>query len=398
MKHYLKIIKRITVILLIVVIIFCLACGCDWGWNWRGPYHHAAILSTPKKTVLVGEETYSLIDEKLYKHNNGQLEKINLNYDQNPDENARDLASGNGKLYLVIHNEIFSLQDDKLNLIYSGSSIYSLTADKGNIYFVMFQEEIENKYKYELCSYDLELKTKETLCEFSSVENHFVVNSKIIAIGNLLLFMDERMNLFWVDSLAEQNRASLCLYPFMDDVKMFERISFALGEDIAYLEIVEQGVRFQYKQNVYEYLLQANQLRLYPIVKVIEGKVYFALNDWLKKEDCQERTDCICQYHSSMLIAFDLENKQFSIEKQIGEREIFVDFDKDECIYYAKGAIYKNESVLRQLQEIYPDVPYKIVEGTMLPRPVYELKLAYNFGQLNYLLIDNHDYLLNEYA
>ena len=254
------------------------------------------------------------------------------------------------------------------------------------------------KYKYELCSYDLESKTKETLYEFSSIESHFVVNSKMIAIGERLLFMDERMNLFWADSLGERNRTSMCLYPYMDDVKMFERISFALGEDIAYLEIVEQGVHFQYMEDVYEYPLQANQLRLYPIVKVIEGKVYFALNDRLKKEDCQERTDCICQYHSSMLIAFDLENKQFSIEKQIGEREIFIDFDKDVCSYYAKGAIYKNEGVLKQLQEIYPDVPYKIVEGTMLPPPVYELKLAYNLGQLNYLLIDNHDYLLSEYA
>lgn len=395
MKSYNKI---KSILCCFIVIIFCLACGCDWGWNWRGPYHHAAIFSTPKKTVLVGEETYSLIDEKLYKHNNGQLEKINLNYDQNLDENARDLASDNGKLYLVIHNEIFSLKDDKLNLIYSGDPIYSLMVDNKKIYFVMFKEQIEDQYKYELCSYDLESQTKETLCEFFSEESHFVVNSKIIAIGDRLLFIDERMNLFWVDSLGKQNRTSLCLYPFMDDVKMFERISFVLGEDIAYLEIVEQGVRFQYMENVYEYPMQANQLRLYPIVKVIEGKVYFAVNDRLKKEDCQERTDCICQYHASMLIAFDLETKQFSLKKQIGDREIFIDFDKDECIYYAKGAIYKNESVLKQLQEIHPDVSYKIVEGAMLPRPVYELKLAYNLGRLNYLLIDYHDYLSSEYA
>ena len=69
---------------------------------------------------------------------------------------------------------------------------------------------------------------------------------------------------------------------------------------------------------------------------------------------------------------------------------------KNEYIYYSKGAVYKNESVLTQLQELIPDISYKIVEGN--PLPLYDLKIAYNREELNYLLDDNRIYLSNEYA
>ena len=134
--------------------------------------------------------------------------------------------------------------------------------------------------------------------------------------------MDERMNLCWVDSLQEQNRIVPRDILVVNDGHITEKIafelsfSFVLEEKIARLEVVEQGVEFQYLDKVYEYPIQTNNLRLYPIVKVIDNKVYFAVNDWSQKEDC-ERTDCVCRYNASMLIVFDLANEQFSLQKQI---------------------------------------------------------------------------------
>ena len=83
MKKSFKFFKRVVLVSLVVVNLFCF-CGCSWllsyGWDWRGPYHHAALIDVPKKTVSVGDETYSLINEKIYKHINGTLEFIQFNY------------------------------------------------------------------------------------------------------------------------------------------------------------------------------------------------------------------------------------------------------------------------------------------------------------------------------
>lgn len=398
MRKYFTELKRIIVVFLVVVNCCCFVCGCDWGWDWRGPYHHAAIVSTPKKTVAVGEDVYSLIDKKLYKHNNGRLEFIDLYYYPAGNRPAVDLASDNEKLYLACNNKIFSLENDGLSLVHSTTTVYSLEINNGKIYYVGHKEYVDREKKYALYSYEIESQTQEVICEFLGVQGSFEkVRPQLITVDNRLLFINEQMHLSWVDSIDEQNRASICLRPYIDDLKMYEEISFVLEEDIAYLKTIEQGVEFQYLDKVYEYPIQTNNLRLYPIVKVIDNKVYFAVNDWSQKEDC-ERTDCVCRYNASMLIVFDLANEQFSLQKQIGEKDVFIDFSKDECIYYSKDSVYKNDSIIKMVGEIQPGVFYKIVEGVPRPRPVYELKLAYFGGNLNYVLYENIDSLSTEYA
>ena len=396
MRRYSKVFTRIAVILIVAINLLYFTCGCSWGWNWRGPYHHAAIVSTPKKTVSVTEETYSLIEDRLYKHTNGQLEYIAINHYPHGNMSIRDIASNSETLFLVADGTIFSLENSDLKEIYHSSGIQSLIIDEGIIYYIRLKETVNDRCKFELCSYNLSLQENKMINEFFDIESYYDVTPKMITIGEKSLFMDRTQNLFWMDSLGEQNRVSKYGIRFVGGpLNMFDKLYFALEENVACLEIVEQGVRFQYMDKVYEYPIQANQLRLYPIVKLIENKVYFAVNDWLQKEDC-ERTDCICRYNASMLISFDLETKQFSLQKQIGERDIFIDFSKNEYIYYSKGAVYKNESVLTQLQELIPDISYKIVEGN--PLPLYDLKIAYNREELNYLLDDNRIYLSNEYA
>ena len=404
MKKYLKKFICITIILLVCVFIGGNICGRSWvvdfmvsKWAWRGPYHHAAIVSTPKKTVSVGEEIYSLINSHLYRHNNGQLEHIELNYDFLGNMKANDIAGDHENLYLASHKNIFSLKNDGLKLIHADFEIYSLAIDGEKIYYVTYTERKEDKYTYALCSYDLSAKMVERLYEFLNNEHIYDVRSQIFTIGNRLLFMDERMNLFWVDSLNQQNRISTNFTKFADNKSfMVAKTSFVMEEDIARLEIVTRGVRLVYMNKVYEYPLQANNLRLYPIVKVIDNKVYFAVNDWSQKKDC-ERNDCICGYNSSMLLTFNLGNKQFALQKQLEAQEVFVDFSKDKCIYYSRGIVYRNESKLKEGIEIKPCAQYKIV-GAVSPIPAYELKLAYHSGRLHYLLSDNRAYLKAEYA
>lgn len=412
MRKYFTELKRIIVVLLSVVNICCFACGCERGWDWQGPYHHAAVVSTPKKTIVAGKKVYSLINEKLYKHNDGQLELIEFYRTSYGGLRISDVASDGENLFLVSYGSIFSLINKELtHIVYLDSddlisikdtAIETLLVENEEIYYVAFKERIGDKYKYEVCSYDLRTKTGETIYEFFNFQNPLRnVDSKIIEVEDRLLFMDERMNLCWVDSLQEQNRIVPRDILVVNDGHITEKIafelsfSFVLEEKIARLEVVEQGVEFQYLDKVYEYPIQTNNLRLYPIVKVIDNKVYFAVNDWSQKEDC-ERTDCVCRYNASMLIVFDLANEQFSLQKQIGEKDVFIDFSKDECIYYSKDSVYKNDSIIKMVGEIQPGVFYKIVEG--VPRPVYELKLAYFGGNLNYVLYENIDSLSTEYA
>ena len=208
--------------------------------------------------------------------------------------------------------------------------------------------------------------------------------------------MNERMNLFWVDELGEQNRISTS-YSRFEGTSMLGEISFVLEEKIAKLKIVEEGICFEYLDETYEYPIQANALRLYPIVKVIENKIYFAVNDWVQKEDC-EKPDCLCGYNKSMLITFDLESKQLSVKKEIGEMDAFIDFNKDESIYYSKGIIYRNESILEQVEEIQPGIPYRTVLPSSRPFYLYDLNISYYQGEIYWRLQDNRAYLKDEYA
>jgi len=380
------------VILLVGAVFFL--CISPLFFDWKGPYHHAAIVSTPKKTVSVGEATYSLIDKKLYKHNNEQLENIELNYGSSGRMQAKDIASDGQKLYIVCYSQLFCLENDSLTL-HSISEAYSLTINNGKIYYVTFKEKVESNNKYELCSYDIKTQINESICDIFGTQGLYQqVEPQIITVDNQLLFINEQMDLSWVDLLEEQNRAAIWLRSYMNDVNMFEEISFALGENIAYLKTIEQGIQFQYLDKAYEYPIQAENLRLYPIVKVIDNKLYFAVNDWSQKKDC-ERTDCICAYNSSTLITFDLESKQFYLQKQIGEREVFVDFGKDECVYYAKDTVYKNDAVIKVVGEVKPAVFYKTVVEK--PYSAYELKLAYDGEKAYFVLIDNRHLLKEEY-
>ena len=78
--------------------------------------------------------------------------------------------------------------------------------------------------------------------------------------------------------------------------------------------------------------------------------------------------------------------------------DAFIDFNKDESIYYSKGIIYRNESILEQVEEIQPGVPYRTVLPSSSPSYLYELNISYYQGEIYWRLQDNRAYLKDEYA
>jgi len=390
-------IKRISIVFFALIILPFV--GCDYGWNWKGPYHHAAIIECAQKTLAVGGETYSIIADDnvweycLYKHKvNGQLERVLIPEGAGFGEGflIDDIASYNGKLYFNESGRIFCLGEESKELVLDLDRQYvaSLLIQGGKIYYTALSTPINVYPRYcFLCSYDIDSGENTEL--FSWEENG---ESVILTVFGRKLFVDEKLHLAWCDSFGEGNRI-VCSWANGDSYREY---SFVLNDEIAYLKTLNDRISFSVAGEQYEYFFEtAGKFRLYPYVKVIDNKVYFAINDDAEPSDC-EHEKCICRYRSSAVMVFDLESKQFSKQTSVGEREVILDLSKDYCMYYSQGNIYKKEEKIAFVGEIGPCLPlYRRVEGWV--SPAYCLNLAYDGENLYSVLQDQRQWMKDEY-
>jgi len=339
---------REVVIVLVFCMCVCLFCLCEYTNFWfgppRGPYHHPAVVASPVKTVRVKDTVYGIIPSSSFFYelcilDNGQFKEVETDYFINP----TDMQTDGKNLYVSNYRAGIYLFDATGNLIdhiMEKTHVVSFLLDEAEIFYTNkpYIEGTQNETFY-LYSYDRESKENREL-DIAPIHS-------ITELNNRKVFIDSTNRLHWLDEIGAENQ----MLPF-DYSYYLREISFADGNQVGILSLQNEKIVLK-EQEEYVYPLDSENYRFYPCIKEINGIVYFAVNEFSQKEDC-EYENCICGFQKSKLLSFDLKTKRFLIHSEIGQQEEYISFGDTFFSYYSNGKVYRNGVEILKIDRIEP--------------------------------------------
>lgn len=380
------------------------------GWEWEGPYHHAVMFFGAQKTVQTSSgERYSLVGDVygyepcLKKHHEGTLEPIYLVCDRAGTPTVFDIEVVEDVLYCATHIGLLAYGGENLgeklsdewrtnSELVADGWIYSMSTHGNYIFYVV-------KNGKQLCTikkYSIETKS---ITDVVTMEMEG--DAQILETDQGKLFVDERRNISFADSYGESNRIKTHMYrDSINGIDIVDQsLSFAVNGDIVRLATDGSKILFKYQGETFEYQLPAIELHYYRQVKVQNNVVYFSVKETVEKSNCWLQ-NCICHHKASWVMAFDLNEKTFSICDSIGENEVVVAFSSDFVTYCARDGVYRN------LNKIY-DFPIliefgkeyrRVVKGEEGPINAVTVQIADDGMKLNVYRYDaSEGLLIDEY-
>ena len=387
--------KGVLLVLIGCLLFVSTACGYDWIWgsDWKGPYHHAAVFAEPQKTIKTSSgQVYSLLPDQvdgtqfsLWKHEGGSLELVSLHYDRTTTRVLYDIDVVDDNIYCATSYGLFLYQGEDVDLqLVIDEDIYSMVVRENCLFYVVRKISKE----YEIKEYNLltrEIRFITTIAEQN--------DAQILTTDKGGLFIDERKNISFVDSYGEENRIDrpACVSNVTDQV-----MSFIIDGEIARLTTDGGKILFQYQGGIFEYELPIETVHYYYQVKTQNNMMYFSVREMADKSDCRVR-DCICRYAKSWVFAFDLNEKSFSIIREIGANEQVIAFSSEYVTYCTQEAVYRNgEKIYNFPTKIEPYKQYRAINLNLIPS-AYTVYIADDGKKLDVCVNDNRNFLKDEY-
>lgn len=345
----------------------------------KGPYHHAAIATSPVKQVEANGKTYCLISWGMNRQRLCVMEENSFRIITLPNYGAPiDIGSDGAHCYVSTRYSedgilVLDENDQVCNRLLTGEQVHSFLLEKNTVYYVT-----ETKESYFLNEYDRNLGQTKRLF---SIQPHSLLNLK-----GRELWVGGNYELSWTDKIESHPQIAFLSdenLPYAKELKFFYR-----GE-IGTLSL-EQGIVLYCQKEKHTYALKEEGCySFYPQVNVEGDLLYFAIvNRNEEKEDC-EISNCICRVNGSKQLCFDLKERKFLLQEELGSGSVYIAYCGQYTSYYCDGKVYRNRTPILEVEALTPYGEYFSSLGHPDAATIGMLSQFYDDGKTLYYSHEN---------
>ena len=345
-------------ILPISLIMSALCISCTLFGDHIEVFHKPEIVDGPFDTFFADEKgnTYFYYESRLYKCNSKEkCERANVSFDENYELVDKCHCIGNDFWYfyvtliekkvsgidrIVITDKDFKIVD----YILTDDTIRDMVVWNGYLYYCYdywdASEEPNHEYCVGLSKIDLSTLKKTVIHE--KCVNGNVYHDEETSIFLQLYPVEHHIMVVGENYFCSSYSEFIC---FQND---YGTISSRINGDLLYVEYQNKSLSFS---------LPFKKTRFYDYVYARNNSLIFAVNEYIKNEQCVPTwaEKCICHYGRSLLYKFDLNSGCLSMICEYESGTVLVDYDENGSSYYFDGGLYFHGRLVNECHKITPE-------------------------------------------